>query len=312
MNSETKQYVGVDAGKADYVCRTPERSLTVPNERKAVVKALQEWKKKYPQLHVIVEPSGGYERLLLAVAAEQQIAISRVNARQVRDYARGLGWLEKSDAIDAWLLQRYGETRQPAATLPPPEVEEALRELVQLRDHYVEQLQHEQTYGTSLQRAPAIKIAKQRCEQIEATIAEVERQIEALIETEAPELETRVQTLCLVTGVGIRSAISLLAYLPELGRLTDRQISKLTGVAPIVDDSGLRHGNRHIKYGRAQPRRVLYMCACVAAQHNDHLKAFYSRLLARGKPFKVAIIAVARKLLTYLNRLLKPLPAESV
>src|ERR1700712_3098521 len=123
MNSEAKQYVGIDAAKAEYVCRTPERSVTVPNERKAVVKQLKEWKKNYPRLHLIVEPSGGYERLLLAVAAEEQIPISRVNARQVRDYARGLGWLEKTDKIDAKLLQRFGETRQPPATPPPLEVE---------------------------------------------------------------------------------------------------------------------------------------------------------------------------------------------
>jgi transposase len=308
MNSETKQYVGIDLSKAECVCRTPERAMSVPNERKAVSQQLQAWREKYPRLHLIVEPSGGCERLLLAVAAEQQIPVSRVNARQVRDYARGLGWLEKSDAIDALLLQRYGEQAQPAATPPAPKVEETLRELVQLRDHYVEQLQHEQTYAASLQHPAAIKLVAQRCRQIETTIAKVERQIEALIETEAPELETRVQTLCLVSGVGIRSAISLLAYLPELGRLTDGQISKLTGVAPIVDDSGLRHGNRHIKYGRAQPRRILYMCACVAAQHNEYLQPFYARLIARGKPFKVAIIAVARKLLSFLNQLLKPLP----
>jgi transposase len=246
--------------------------------------------------------------LLRAAAGALRIPASRVNARRVRDYARGLGWLEKSDQIDAEALRRYGQSAQPAPTEPTPKLEEKLRELVQLRDHYVEQLQHEQSFASSLQQAKARQLVARRNEQIEATIAKVEKQLEELIETEAPELEQRVQTLCLVSGVGVRSAISLLAYLPELGRLTDRQISKLAGLAPIVDDSGLRHGNRHIKFGRAQVRRVLYMCACVAAQHNDHLKTFYSRLTAAGKPYKVAVIAVARKLLSFLNRLLKPLP----
>jgi transposase len=313
MNSETKvAYVGIDAGKAELVCQTPDLLLTVANEREAVFARLREWKKRYPRLHLVIEPTGGQERMLLAAAAALQIPATRVNARQVRDFARGLGWLEKSDRIDAGVLRRYGETAQPPPTGQPTPVQEKLRELVQLRDHYVAQLQHEQTYQQTLQSPVARQLADAYAAQLAATVTAVEKQIEALLDTEAPELHVPIQTLCLVKGVGVRGAITLLAYVPELGRLTDRAISKLVGVAPIVDDSGTRSGNRHIMYGRAAPRRILYMCAAVAAQHNEYLKDFYQRLRQNGKPPKVALIAVARKLLCHLNRLLKPLYLEPV
>lgn len=313
MNCEMKAtYVGIDASKAELVCQTPDLLVSVANEREAVFARLREWKKRYPKLHLVIEPSGGQERLLLAAAAALQIAATRVNARQVRDFARGLGWLEKTDRIDAKLLRLYGETAQPAPSGQPTAVQEKLRELVQLRDHYVAQLQHEQTYAQTLQTAVASKLASAHGAQLAATVTAVEKQIEALLDTEAPELHVPIQTMCLVKGVGVRGAITLLAYVPELGRLTDRAVSKLVGVAPIVDDSGTRCGNRHIMYGRAAPRRILYLCAAVAAQHNEFLKGFYQRLRQNGKPPKVALIAVARKLLCHLNRLLKPLYLEPV
>lgn len=308
MSCETNEtYVGIDASKARLVCQTPDLSVTEANESKAVYARLREWKKRYPKLHLIIEPTGGHERVLLAAAAALQIPATRVNARQVRDYARGLGWLEKTDKIDAKVLRQYGETAKPKPTEQPTEVQEKLRELVQLRDHYVEQLQHEQTYTQTLQNPATRRMAEAHNEQLETKIKEVEQAIEALIDGDAPELHVPIQTLCLVKGMGVRSAVTLLAYVPELGRISDQAVSKLVGVAPIVDDSGERSGNRHIKYGRANARRILYMCASVAAQHNEYLSPFYQRLIAAGKPPKLALIAVARKLLRYLNRLLKPL-----
>lgn len=313
MKGEVKvTYVGIDASKAHLVCQTPDLLVREQNEPKAVYARLREWKKRYSNVHLIIEPTGGHERVLLAAAAALDIRATRVNARQVRDYARGLGWLEKSDKIDARVLKSYGETAKPEPTEQPTLVQEKLRELVQLRDHYVEQLQHEQTYAQTLQNTAARRLVEAQNKRIEAVIIKVEKQIEELIETEAPYLQDPIQTMCIVKGVGVRSAIALLAYVPELGRLNDQAICKLVGVAPIVDESGERSGNRHIKYGRAAPRRMLYMCASTAAQHNEYLKPFYQRLIAKGKPPKVALIAVARKLLRYLNRILKPLSLEPV
>lgn len=313
MSGQTNvTYVGVDAGKAHLVYQTPDLSGRVMNERKAVLAQLREWKRRYPGLHLIIEPSGGQERVMMAAAATLQIPVSRVHASRVRDFARGLGWLEKNDQIDARVLRQYGETARPAATEQPTKIQEMLRELVQLRDHYVELLQHERTFELTLQGKAALKLHHKYCDHLEQAITATERAIEELIETDAPELHVPIQTMCLAGGVGVRSAVTLLAYVPELGRLTSRAISKLVGVAPIVDDSGERFGNRHIKFGRAAPRRILYMCASVAAQHNDFLRPFYARLIAAGKAPKVALIAVARKLLCHLNRLLKPLYFEAV
>jgi transposase len=304
MNAKAMMYVGLDAGKTYLVCRDEKRGCRVRNEAKAVRQFLLQCQAQLTAPHLIIEPSGGTERIVLKEAEALGIPFTLANARLVRRYAEGLGWLEKSDQIDAQMLQLYGQTRQPAPTLRPNEQEQRLRELVQQRDRYVAQLRSEEVHLASLQWAT--QAARAQCTHLKKLIEKIEKQIEELIEKEVPELSDKVQTLCLVTGLSIRSAISLLAYVPELGRLTDREVSKLVGVAPIVDESGQRFGTRHIRHGRADARRVLYMNACVALQHNEHLKPFYQALIARGKAPKVAIIAVARKLLTFLNRLLKP------
>lgn len=308
MSSIATPYIGVDVSKRalQFKGPCPHSSGKLPNEAALLVRRLTQLHRLHPNLHLICEPTGGCERLLLATAHALAIPITLVDAWKVRHFAMGLGWIEKSDPLDAEVLRQYALTVSPAAT-PPAEANHALlRDWVQLREHYVQRLSEEQTFLQTLGNAQMQAWVQQQCERLTDLLAELDAKIETFLQQQAPQLNDKVQTLCLVTGVGQRIATALLAHLPELGRYRDAAIAKLAGVAPIVDDSGERSGNKHIARGRATARRVLYQAALVAAQHNEHLKPFYLRLRAKGKPPKVALIAVARKLLIFLNSLLKP------
>ncbi len=164
----------------------------------------------------------------------------------------------------------------------------------------------------ALLRAEAARFCLRRQRTLAKELAAVEARIQALLATPLAEpLLLRVQPLCLVCGVGERIAWSLVAGLAELGQCNRRGIAKLAGLAPLNTDSGQWRGARHIAHGRAPVRRALYQAAVVAARHNEHLKVFYQRLRANGKPAKLAYVAVARKLLVFLNRILKDAPPLS-
>jgi transposase len=308
MSSIAIVHLGVDVCKAtlqfDGPCR--RSTLVTSNHPRAITGLLRSLHALYPQLHVVCEASGGYERLLVAAAQMLGIAFTIVDPWRVRHFGYGLGILEKTDPIDAALLRRYAQAVQPPPTTVHDQALQQLRQWVQLRDHYVAQLAEEQTFLQSLPAQQQQSLVRAQCRRLERLIEKLDGQIEQWLTAQAPALRDAVQTMCLVSGVAWRCASGLLAYLPELGRCGGQQIAKLAGVAPIADDSGPRHGPRHIQRGRPNARRVLYMAALAAARFNDHLRPFYLRLRAAGKPPKVALIAVARKLLVFLNSILKP------
>lgn len=308
MSSTAIAYVACDVSKATLQFAGPCRASTGKslNQASAVLREVKRLHQLYPQLHLVCEPTGGYERLLLATAHALKVPITLVDAWKVRHYALGLGWLEKSDPIDAELLRRYAMTAEVRPTPPGEATHERLRDWVQLREHYVQRLVEDQTFAQTLRDPTVQKRLLADCAKLEKKLAALDAEIGDFLQKEAPALHDKVQTLCLVTSVGPRIATGLLAYLPELGTYSDGAIAKLAGVAPIVDDSGTRSGNKHIARGRAPARRILYQAALVAARHNEYLKPFYQRLRLAGKPAKVALIAVARKLLVFLNSLLKP------
>ena len=204
------------------------------------------------------------------------------------------------------MLWRFGQERQPAAT-PPPQAElHLLCDLLMARHRVVEQIT---AFGLrqSLLSAQAKRRLAQVVRALGASRLALERELEQWLEgvASAPWRD-KVQTLCLAPGVNTLSALALIGYLPELGTLNRRQIAKLAGLAPLPDDSGTIHGQRCIRGGRAPVRRVLYQCAVVAARWHAATRAHYRQLRARGKPAAVAYVAIARKLLTYLNSLLRP------
>lgn len=301
-------YIGVDVAKSTLQFHGPcARSTTqIPNQPQQLLPLLRTLRTRYPSLHLVCEATGGYERRLLLAAHALGLPCSVVDPWRVRHYAKGLGRLEKTDAIDAAVLRSYGESAKPAATVVHDTDLQTLRQWVQLREHYTERLSQDQTFLATLPAAAQQRIVRAECLRLERLLEKLDAQIQAFLETQAPALHDRVQTLCLVSGVAWRSATALLAHLPELGQCNQRQIAKLAGLAPLADDSGPRSGPRHIARGRAPARRVLYLIALVAARFNDHSRVFYQRLRTAGKPPKVALIALARKLLVFFNSLLKP------
>ena len=310
MNSNNKtestnpvRYVPLDVSKRrlDYGVE-PGRSLAVANTQEGIATLIRRLE-GYPQARVVCESTGGYERALLVALAQANIAVSRVHPGRVRAFARAEGLRAKTDKIDVELLRRYAVAMQPRVdVMPDPEVE-VLRDLMDYRRQLDEQ---RVLFGNRLETAgPTLRGL------IEPQVAHLEQSIKA-VETRIREhirsheiLRAKSERLQQLQGCGPVLAATLLAYLPELGVLEDKQISGLVGVAPHAHDSGETARPRHAHGGRVVVRNVLYMAAVSAAQHNPVLAVFYQRLLAEGKPAKVALGAVMRKMIVVLNRLLK-------
>lgn len=299
MKTSASPVIGIDVasrelvlcdGKISHLANTPA--------------AVRVYLRRVPQPVLLVcEATGGYEQILVAEAHALGLAIHVANPRRVRDFARSLGRLEKTDPVDAAVIRRYGEAVRPAPTPLPEPAQVQLRELVDLRHD----LSEEQTrWSNRLAHASALtrKTIARKLRTLAREITEVERQIEHHLAAHPP-LQDKAQTLCLIPGVGLTTAAVVLAHLAELGQLNRREAAKLAGLAPLNHDSGDYRGQAHIAHGRAPLRKALYCAALVAARWNDDLCTFYRRLRANGKPPKVALVAVARKLLLILNALLK-------
>ena len=222
----------------------------------------------------------------------------------MRDFARGRGQRAKTDAIDAQVLAAFGAANAPAATLAPTAEQAELSAWVTRREQLQTMLVAERArLIPGLPKAVARDLADSAAG-LEKHLAQVVARLAALL-AESAALAAKAARLGLIKGVGPGTAATLLGHLPELGTLGRGQIAALAGLAPFADDSGPRRGTRHIAGGRASVRSALYMAAFNACRCNPLLKAFYQRLRAAGKPFKVALIATARKLLCILNTLLQ-------
>lgn len=255
-------------------------------------------------VRVICEATGGWERPVVAALHAAQIALTIVNPRQVRDFARGRGQRAKTDRIDARMLAEFGAAHRPAPTPAPSAAQAELAAWVTRREQLQAMLSAETTRQIpGLPKAVAKDLAASIV-RLQKQLAKVTGRLAALLAA-TPELAAKATRLCSIQGVGPGTAATLLGHLPELGTREGRTLAALAGLAPFNDDSGPRRGQRHIAGGRASVRCALYMAAFNAIRYNPVLKPFYLRLRAAGKPFKVALIATARKLLTTLNTLLQ-------
>ena len=255
-------------------------------------------------IQIICEATGGYEQRLLGALHAAQVPVTLVNPRHVRDFARAKKLLAKTDALDAAVLADYGRLFQPAPTVARTPAQERLRALVTRRQELLEFLTQEQHRAEHRHDAFVIKKARSLDTTLRRHLAELEEEIAALEKADAA-LAGQVQRLTGIQGVGQRTAWLLLAARPELGTLRRGQTAALAGLAPYNHDSGPQRGPRHIAHGRPLARRALYMAALVAARYNPVLRPFYQRLRAAGKPAKVALVALMRKLAELANLLLK-------
>lgn len=298
--------VGIDVSKREWaiaVHLSGER-WTSPTTAAALETVVARLTTLAPQI-IVIEASGGYERTLVAGLVTAGLPVAVVNPRQVRAFAQALGRTAKTDAIDAEVLALFGARLQPVARTVHDAATQALAALVGRRRQLLEMIGMERS---RLEQAPPTghltRELRRHIRWLERRVKDVDDEIGTAIEAH-PTWRMHEELLRSVPGIGPTTARTLLASVPELGQLNRRAIAALVGVAPMNCDSGEFRGQRHIWGGRAPVRATLYMAALVAARHNAILRAFYRRLREAGKPAKVALVAVMRKLLTIVNAMLK-------
>ena len=300
----TPIFVGIDMAKADFVvaCRPDGTSWTASNDPKGIAATVDRLCAVAPSL-IVLEATGGYETTLVAALAAVALPVVVANPRQVRDFAKATGQLAKTDRLDAQLIALFAERVHPDPRPLPDTVLQQLDALMTRRRQLLDMLTAE---GNRLEHAAA-PIRREITRQIrwlERRITAVDRDLDDTIQR-SPVWRAKEHLLRTAPGVGPVLSRTLLADLPELGRLNRKQIAALVGVAPLACDSGTLRGKRVVWGGRAAVRAVLYMGALVAARRNVIIRAFYRRLVAAGKPKKVALIACMRKLLTILNAMMR-------
>jgi transposase len=312
---EQKVYFGLDIAKAQLDLAGPaggagparsSRFANDPRGIRSLITSVQRAAGNAP-VHLVAEATGGYEKAVVAALQRATIEVSVVPAVRVRQFARGAGLLAKTDAIDARLLARYGQSLQPTPTAPREPDVELLGQLENQRRHLVGLRIAAQTRLHQLQDKDLIKAQGQ-------LLAVLDKQIEALnlklrkTINQSPSLQARAEVLERFKGVGPCTVATLLSLMPELGSLNRGQAAALAGLAPFNRDSGAYRGKRMIAGGRRHVRRALYMATLSAIRCDPKLKAFYQRLRAAGKPPKLALTAAMRKLLIALNASLKSSP----
>lgn len=249
---------------------------------------------------VVFEATGGYDRALRDALGGAGVAFARVNPGKARDFARAAGFLAKTDKVDARMLAAFGQALKPDADAPPERAREQLSELVKRRDQLVKMRMQERVRRSEAQAGAMHDDISDHLAWLDARIKRIDAAITALSTTEAP-LKCAIAHLKTAPGVGQVTATVLTALMPELGRRSPKSIAALAGLAPLNADSGLMRGQRRIKGGRRRVREALYMAAISAIRCNARFAEFYRRLRDAGKAAKLAIIAVARKLLIALN-----------
>jgi transposase len=309
MKNESESFalfVGVDVSKAqlDVFFPDTQKRLTIDNSEDAIVSNLVKVLKSKKKALVVMEATGGYESVLVKVLGEHQIAVAVVNPRQVRDFAKGIGKDAKTDAIDAEVIATFGQVVKPAPLAAKSEAEEKLAALVTRRKQLLDLINQETNRLQQTSDREVQDFIRKSVESLKKQQSEIDARLEKCVVDDTANAR-KVEILGSVSGIGAVTISTILAELPELGKLNREEIAKLVGVAPINRDSGTLKGQRFVMGGRGYVRRVLYMATLVATRCNEKIRAHYLHLLAKGKAKKVALVACMRKLLTILNTLIK-------
>lgn len=302
---ETQTYhLGIDVAKEslDLGCWPSGRTYALSNTESGIQDLIAICQEHHPE-RIIVEATGGYEKLLLAKLFEAGLPVIVVNPRQVRDFAKALGILAKTDQIDGLVLARFGEAVKPEFRPLMDEQTQELRALIQRR-HQLLRMWNAEHNRLETCHSSVVSEIELHINWLQERIKSLEHELKLFLESN-PNWREKDKLLQSVPGVGVNTSQTLLTELPELGQLNRKQIAALVGVAPFNRDSGKSQGQRVIWGGRSAIRKSLYMAAFVARQFNPVIKEFYEKLRAKGKPYKVAMVACMRKLLLILNSMLK-------
>lgn len=304
-------YAGIDVSKAQLDCKIDglEKVIRLSNSRSGFRRLVKVLRKSEVRT-VVLEATGGYERGVYTFLWASGIPVALLNPRQTNAFARSLGRRAKSDSLDAEILLEFAKRNQPVPNKPLSDDVFILRKLLTRRQQLMKMLVAEKNHAKAPGTSPEVR------KSIRAVIRTLQNQrksIDAAIEEvihSNQELSEKSRLLSQQTGVGPVLITTLLADMPELGKLERNQASALVGVAPYDRDSGTFKGKRAIAGGRVRVRNTLYMATLAAIRHNPVLKEFYKRLVSRGKPRKVAIVACMRKFIVYLNGVLKEHPEQ--
>jgi len=297
-------FVGIDVSKAalDVALRPSGEQWSSPNDEVGIAELVDRLRPLGPQL-IVLEATGGLERLVVAALALAGLPVAVVNPRQARDFAKATGQLAKTDALDAAVLAHFAAAIHPEPRPLPDAQSQALAALVERRQQVVSMLTAEKNRLRQAGPAVRAKVAA-HIAWLEQALQDLDGELDQTLRA-SPLWRERDQLLRSVPGVGPTVSLTVLAHLPELGHGPVKHIATLVGLAPLNRDSGAWRGTRAIWGGRRQVRSALYMAALVGVRHNPVLSTFYQRLLARGKPKKVALTACMHKLLTILHALLR-------
>ena len=297
-------FVGVDVAKDHLDVAFPSAKAWRTTNDPAGIALLGRRLARLDAPHLVCEATGGYTRRLTRALAARDIAVSRVNPRQVRDFARATGKLAKTDAIDASTILRFAEAIQPSPTPPPSANHEHLTALMRRRRQLVEMAAMEKQRAADPDDDVAAASIDDHLAFLVKRIVKLDLAIAGQIECD-DGLARRAALVRTIPGIGAVAAATLVAELPELGHIGKKQIAALVGVAPINRDSGLMRGQAHITGGRPSVRCILCMAIIVAIRCNSAIRPFYKRLRDAGKPPKLAIVAAMRKLVITANAMLE-------
>lgn len=302
-NNTEKVFMGIDVAKDSlsiFVSSTKESPefLNTSKEHQKIVRLCKEVK---PEL-ICLEATGGYQTELLLTLAEEGLPVSMVNPRQVRHFAKGVGQLAKTDKIDARLLALFAEQVRPRITTVSSDEQQVLSALTRRRQQLIEILTSEKN-RLSLAHPSVKQNIKEHILWVEKQLKDLGDEIDSALKRSP--LWENAQLLESIPGLARVSSVALLSELPELGKVSNKEMAALVGVAPFTQQSGTWRGKEKIQQGRKTVRNKLYMAAFNAIRYNPVLKAFYDRLRLNGKPYKVAIVAVMRKLLCICNSMIK-------
>jgi transposase len=302
--AKNRIFVGIDVSKAhlDVAIGEDGDEWQFKNDVNGIALLVNRLQQIHPQL-IVIESTGGLERPVLTEMNRIDLPFALVNPRRVREFARAIGILAKTDRLDARLLARFGKDGKPARTVLPNQEEQQLSALMARRKQILDILTAEE--NRLVTATPALRdLISEHVSWLKQHLQELEKEIDDF-NSHYPKLKEKQNLMRTIKGVGPVTASILTANLPELGRLDKKKIAALVGVAPFNNDSGRLRGRRRIKGGRPEVRQVLYMAAVSASRHNPVIRAFYQTLIIRGKEHKVALVACMRKLLVILNAMIR-------
>lgn len=304
MTTSSRKFVGIDVAKdkLDVAVLGEKKASQVGNDQKGIANLIKKMKELAPQL-IVVEATGGYQRAVVLGLYEAGQPVAVVNPMRVRQFARAHGLLAKTDKLDAFNLAQFGKQVKPRRFEAKSEAGSQLSALLTRRRQVEEMLKAEKN---RLRTVPASMrpSVERMIEVLKEEIKQLEKELDRFMK-ENEDWQGQEELLTSAKGVGRVTAATLLAELPELGKLDNKQIAALVGVAPMNSDSGKKRGYRRTKGGRVGVRNVLYMSTLVATRYNPTIKTHYQKMLKRGKVKKVALTACMRKFLTVLNAMMR-------